>query len=79
MVDVATYHRLHGSKLRDLSSSRRQPKFDPWPTEYKREDEIDDQMIILLPATVRGFDIQEKEWSTYQLPAHKFDRSTNSG
>ena len=78
MVDVATYHRLHVPKHMDPQPFRGPSRFDPWPAEYKREDKLDDQMIILLPPTVLGFDIQEKEWSNYQLPTHKFDSSTNS-
>jgi hypothetical protein len=59
-----TYSKMHAARMvppsmLDIS------RFDPWPSNIPREKELDDNMILLLPPTVFGFMLQEKQWSTY--------------
>ena len=63
MVDVPTYYRMHRKAA--SPPSRIKPRFDPWPAYYSREDTPDDKMIVLLPPSLYGFNLQEKQWSTY--------------
>jgi hypothetical protein len=62
VVDMFTYSKMHSIKIThpsiyDIS------RFDPWPKQIPREKELDDSMILLLPPTVFGFKLQEKQWS----------------
>jgi hypothetical protein len=62
MIDTATYFRMH--RRSSLAPSNIVPQFDPWPPFIAREAAPDDLMILLLPPTVYGFDLHEKNWGT---------------
>jgi hypothetical protein len=48
-------------------------QFDPWPPSVHRDVTPDDSMIMLLPPSIYGFDLQEKKWgmSTFQREIHQ--------
>ncbi|KAI8181234.1 putative 26S proteasome regulatory subunit-like protein [Colletotrichum sp. SAR 10_86] len=62
MVDLATYRLMHPPKKPEFSSQTRRLSNNTWPKNLKWEDEITPDMILLLPSTVYGFNLQEKKW-----------------
>ncbi|KAI0876416.1 hypothetical protein GGS24DRAFT_451333, partial [Hypoxylon argillaceum] len=59
MVDVATYHILHGNSSKYIVP---RDTIDPWPSKINRQDLLPPNAARLLPLTIYGFSLSEKKW-----------------
>ncbi|KAE9581425.1 hypothetical protein CGMCC3_g2513 [Colletotrichum fructicola] len=62
MVDLATHHLMHPSNRSDIPLWNSRQKNQPWPERIKLEDEMTPEIMLLLPSTVYGFNLQDKKW-----------------
>ncbi|KAK1727011.1 uncharacterized protein BDZ83DRAFT_613939 [Colletotrichum acutatum] len=60
MVDTATYHMMHVES--PPSPSERSRQYDPWPMKVNRREDLPHNAEMLMPATVHGFNLQQKKW-----------------
>ncbi|KAK1623849.1 hypothetical protein BDP81DRAFT_465153 [Colletotrichum phormii] len=72
MVDTATYQIMHGHS--NYSSSEPSPANDPWPMRVNHREDLPHKVEMLLPATVQGFNLEEKNWvNLYVENTHAVD------
>ena len=65
MVDFNTYRKMHSSAAVFKHKAK---SSDILPLDAMEKDEPpDDQFLLLLPANVWGFSLQDKKWSPYTL------------
>ncbi|KAF2188502.1 hypothetical protein K469DRAFT_566041 [Zopfia rhizophila CBS 207.26] len=72
MIDTVTYHRMHGRNnqnqnvnlQRDYYDDEIQDsdRYDPFPPSVKVDSEMDAESLMLLPSTLKGFEIKDKKW-----------------
>lgn len=70
MIDVKTYNRMHSADIRDPidrfgCSISDGPKFDSWPIKVAASKKLTDEAAMLLPKTIRGFELEGKKWSMW--------------
>lgn len=68
MVDFATFNKMHPEKFPTSSRLRD----DLGKNVTASEAPPDGSFILLLPANVRGFNMQEKKWGSYIDPIFLF-------
>lgn len=71
MIDMSTYRKIHKETSNnihtvvDIESHRK--KYDYWPTEIDISQTADDNVLILLPPHIPGFEMQTKKWGMQSL------------
>ncbi|KAI8290362.1 hypothetical protein K4K60_006077 [Colletotrichum sp. SAR11_57] len=53
---------MHPSNRSDIPLWNSRQKNQPWPERIKLEDEMTPEIMLLLPSTVYGFNLQDKKW-----------------
>lgn len=74
MIDIKTHARMHESSG-DLSWMRQTPgcaitdsaEFDTWPKKVSVSEDLKDEVAMLLPDTVPGFEMESKKWGMWFL------------
>lgn len=69
MIDMSTYRKIHkesDNNLHAVMESHRK-KYDSWPTEINITQTVDDDVLILLPPHIPGFEMQTKKWGMFNL------------
>ncbi|KAF6811844.1 hypothetical protein CMUS01_13183 [Colletotrichum musicola] len=61
MVDMATYRLMYTQSSSSFNHDEVDIK-DRWPTKFKRREEVPEDVLMLMPATIHGFSFQEKKW-----------------
>ncbi|KAK1768244.1 hypothetical protein QBC33DRAFT_50082 [Phialemonium atrogriseum] len=69
VVDLQTYRSLHKDNLHDGTRSRNGLADELGPEAMARGEPPDDQFELLLPATIKGFNLRRKKW--YDLVAER--------
>lgn len=68
MIDMSTYRKIHKENdtifhiIPEIESQRK--KYDNWPTEKDSSQTVDDELLMLLPPHIPGFEMQTKKWGT---------------
>jgi len=74
MIDMDTYRKIHKKsdaeanpkdKDRVFTHAGKKPLFqshDTWPTEVKIAEVVDDRVLMILPPSILGFEMQTKRW-----------------
>ena len=66
MIDMSTYRKIHKGHdnfihtVGGVESHRK--KYDSWPTEINISQTVDDEVLMLLPPHIPGFEMQTKKW-----------------
>lgn len=64
MVDMATFWLMYPSADPYYSYDEIDIN-DSWPKKFNRRKEVPDNVLMLMPATIHGFNFQEKKWGNY--------------
>ena len=75
---VPEQYRWAPSTSRKALPSNIARQFDPWPPFIAREATPDDMMLIVLPPTVQGFDLQTKDWGRYTILVKNISRYSDT-
>jgi len=68
MVDVLTYNKMHlSSRLGFNPDISGISKYDKWPVNMRRESQLSEEMYMLLPTMISGFNLEEKKWGGFSL------------
>ena len=69
MIDTHTYQKMHTKKddfdnyyYYDRRRNETTDRFDSWPENIPKEEELSDANLTILPPSIFAFDFQEKEW-----------------
>ncbi|KAI1342485.1 hypothetical protein F5Y15DRAFT_406137 [Xylariaceae sp. FL0016] len=62
MVDVSTYRLMHGKSRINKDEAESISKIDPWPSKINCNDKLPEDIVILLPSMIEGFNLLEKKW-----------------
>jgi hypothetical protein len=81
MIDMSTYRKIHrenGNNIHavvEIESHRK--KYDYWPTEINISQTVNDDVLMLLPPHIPGFEMQTKKWgmSTFVISALYCERT----
>ncbi len=80
MIDISTYRKIHKMKDRFFHTSpeieTHRMKYDYWPTEIDISQTVDDEILMLLPPHIPGFEMQSKKWgmSTFAFSTMYYER-----
>jgi hypothetical protein len=76
MIDYSLHKKYHPMSRGILSSTtdgaRKDDKFDSWPTRLSRGQDVDVEMLMVMPVTVDGFNFQTKTWGECQSNRRRF-------
>ena len=66
MIDMSTYRKIHKESHNNIhivvDAESHRMKYDYWPTEIKISQTVDDEILMLLPPHIPGFEMQTKKW-----------------
>lgn len=73
MVDMATYRLMYTQSTSSFNHDEVDIK-DGWPMKFNREEEVPENVLMLMPATIHGFYFQEKKWGKYTCQIYQLSR-----
>jgi hypothetical protein len=62
MIDFVMHNRLHGGWHPNFIGESRKKQIDPWRLRLQQEDKPTEDEFLLMPTTIPGYDLIEKEW-----------------
>ncbi|KAH7011098.1 hypothetical protein EDB80DRAFT_711244 [Ilyonectria destructans] len=63
MIDYRTFKKFHPESSDLTFSYHRIDSFDPWPETMRYDMELSDTHMIIMPPTIHGFILKQKNWS----------------